>query len=88
MLIEAGATGTQRDFFGERPIDYAKPGSACHTMLLALEPPAPAVSTTGSASAVQLSDGGAGGADGAAVPAAAATPAAKDSPSTRRAAVI
>jgi hypothetical protein len=85
MLIEAGATGTQRDFFGERPIDYAKPDSACHTMLLALEPPAPAVSTTGSASAVKLSDGGA---DGAAVPAAAATPAAKDSPSTRRAAVI
>eukprot|EP00038_Savillea_parva_P030252 m.76550 g.76550 ORF g.76550 m.76550 type:complete len:341 (+) comp9070_c0_seq1:21-1043(+) len=37
MLIEAGATGLQRDFFGERPINYAKPGSECHTLLSALE---------------------------------------------------
>lgn len=37
MLIEAGATGTQRDFFGERAISYAKPGSECHAMLKALD---------------------------------------------------
>jgi ankyrin repeat protein len=37
MLVEAGASGTQRDFFGERPVSYAKPKSECHRVLLELE---------------------------------------------------
>lgn len=36
MLIAHGATATQRDFFGELPINYAKPDSECHAMIAAL----------------------------------------------------
>lgn len=83
MLIEAGATGTQRDFFGEKPLGYAQPDSACRTMLKALEPvEEPPATTTGAAGSASSSGGD--------VPTMPVTgnAVAKDSPKQPRSAVV